>query len=532
MSKLNFSTDQKQSNTPTDVSRLNSQTHLNEKLEKLRSYLIQSDARGLPRFGILSILARRVPFYLYDHPAFVILCDTAFTDGVHIFIHTEFFKELQEQDAQRDAFGLTTHSTILILLHELSHILFRHHIRLPPKMPPLLWAIACDIAINCRLIKGYPKLKPGPVFKDAWGSSASEIERYFGQSEEHIASHLWQEPLPEAQPFISQLKQQMDSQSDSPNKEIEDSRGKKQDIHHHLVDLRTVAKTLDENGLQHVRQKLSLPDPNDKPAFNSLFKELDLQTLADFDQAEEIRQNHPAGDAMSGEHLERSYGEWIEDYYRGQLEWKNLLRDLIVGSGNRYEHSDELPADIFYVPPEEMHLDMPIYIGSHIPAGPEGDLLFIIDTSKSVREELLKTFLGELNAVVKHEDVQQANLIMMTADTAIRGDVLNLMDQGIDELPKQLLMHGRGGTQITKVIQDALQWCEEQHVQLEALVYLSDLLDRPPQRNALPNQLPKLLFLSPPSLQIKSFQSAVSDFATVAQIRENTIIDMNKITKG
>jgi hypothetical protein len=72
-------------------SRLNEQTSWNLPLQKLRSYIIQSDDYGLPRFGVLSILARRTPFHLYDHKALVGLCSTAFTDGIQIFVSTEFF---------------------------------------------------------------------------------------------------------------------------------------------------------------------------------------------------------------------------------------------------------------------------------------------------------------------------------------------------------------------------------------------------------------------------------------------------------
>ena len=49
--------------------RLNEQVSWNLPLQKLRSYIIQSDDFGLPRFGVLSILARRTPFHLYDHKA-------------------------------------------------------------------------------------------------------------------------------------------------------------------------------------------------------------------------------------------------------------------------------------------------------------------------------------------------------------------------------------------------------------------------------------------------------------------------------
>ncbi|TMP73869.1 hypothetical protein CWC05_22395, partial [Pseudoalteromonas ruthenica] len=117
--------------------RLNEQLSWNLPLQKLRSYIIQSDDLGLPRFGILSVLARRTPFHLYDHKALVGLCSTAFTDGIQIFVNTEFFKS-QIPSAHIERINSYHHSMILILLHELSHILFRHHTRMPPQAPPLL----------------------------------------------------------------------------------------------------------------------------------------------------------------------------------------------------------------------------------------------------------------------------------------------------------------------------------------------------------------------------------------------------------
>jgi hypothetical protein len=44
----------------------------------------------------------------------------------------------------------------------------------------------------------------------------------------------------------------------------------------------------------------------------------------------------------------------------------------------------------------------------------------------------------------------------------------------------------------------------------------------------LPVNLPNIIFLSPPSLQIKPFKRAVEAFAEVAEIREGTIIDLCK----
>lgn len=527
MSKIDLSKASKAKNSQ----QLNSRVVLNKQLAKLRSYIIQSDEKGLPRFGVLSLLARRVPFYLYDNTAFVQLCNTAFTDGIHVFIHVEFFEELLAEDQQRDGFGLKSHSTLLVLLHELCHILFRHHARLPPNAPPLLWSISCDIAINTRLLKGYPQLRPGVSFDDAWGTKGDEVDKYFGVSEEHIVNELWEDPLNEDEAFITRLKKALVDQSSSPPTAIDelDERGQKMDAHRHLIDPSLIAKTLDDNQLGDIRKKLNLPDSNDKAAFEKLREVNNLFMLEDIEAAKEIRQTHPAGGTMAGDHIETALSEWIEDYYRGQLDWKNLLRDLIVGDGVRYDHCDETPEDIYYVPPEQMGLEAHLYVGSQVPASPRGNTLFVVDTSNSVKPSMLKIFLGEIQALLEHEDIESSNLHLMTADSAIRGDVLSLGDYGLDELPEKLLLHGRGGTDLSQVIKQSLHWIEENQIELNALVYFSDLMDRPPIRQQLPEVLPKMLFLTPPSGAVKNFKNAVADFALVAEIKEGTVIDMNRV---
>ena len=95
--------------------------------------------------------------------------------------------------------------------------------------------------------------------------------------------------------------------------------------------------------------------------------------------------------------------------------------------------------------------------------------------------------------------------------------------------PEQLLLQGRGGTDITRVLNEALDASQRTSEfaggTLEAIVYFTDLVDRPPDRAALPDSLPKLLFLSPPTAAAPRFQQAVADFAMVAEIRDGTVID-------
>ncbi|MEM9255187.1 MAG: VWA-like domain-containing protein [Pseudomonadota bacterium] len=510
-------------------SKLNGQVEWNTPLQKLRSHIIQSDERGLPRYGVLSILARRVPFHLYDHVALTRLCNTAFTDGVHVFINTHFFAELM-QVPSFDRMLSRHQPLVLLVLHELSHILFRHHTRLPPVAPPLLWAIACDIAINTRLLQSYPGLDGGALFDGAWGTKPEEQLFYQGQSEEHILHGLWEDPGEDAADFIQRLQQSLQVGSEGSVETSLDRRGQPQDVHHHLISAEQLAESLEEHGLQPIRAHLKLPNPHDKTAYQELHAALELQLLADLDTAKEMRELHPTGNAMAGDHLEAASSQWIENKYRGRLEWKNLLRDLVIGDGMHYQHSDEVPSDIYYVSPDQMGLNAPVFIGSPTLASPSGNVLCIVDTSGSITNNTLHMFVGELSQLIEQEANRLNHLYIASADTRFRGDVMTFSQHDLWEMPERLRLHGRGGTDIAGVINQAFAWAEQREDNtagdLEAIIYFTDLLDKPPTREELPVSIPKLLFLSPPSALADKFRSRVADFATVAEIRDGTVIDL------
>ena len=508
--------------------RLNSVPVWNDALQGLRSHIIQSNEHGLPRYGVLSILARRVPFHLYDHPALVALCDTAFTDGIHVFVNTHFLAEVTDGDRRAAADGSVRHSMVLVLLHELCHILYRHHGRLPPHAPPLLWAIACDITINARLLAAYPRLRPGPIFDDAWGTRPGDGDRYLGQSEEHVLLGLWDVPEPDDAEFVAALKEALAAGGGAANGAL-DARGAPQDVHGHLVAPETLARTLEEAGLEHVRRTLDLPEPGDEPAFEQLAWLGELRLGGDLDRARELAEQHPRGAAISGAHMEESWGEWVDAGARGRVSWRSLLRDLVLGDGMAYEPSDEVPSELYFVEPAQMGLASPLYLGSLAPAGPGGVALCLVDTSLSVSAETLSAFIGELVALVEEGCVRAEQLFLVSADSTLRSEVRCFALHELAAAPEQLLLEGRGGTDIGRVLDEALRWAGEQGEfpasELEAVVYFTDLVDRPPERAALPESLPKLLFLAPPTSAVRRFGKAVEDFATVAEIRDGTIID-------
>ncbi len=511
------------------TTRLNRQVAWNLPLQKLRSYIIQSDDSGLPRFGVLSILARRTPFHLYDHKALIGLCSTAFTDGIQIFVSTEFFKSLISS-SHIESVNTVHHPMILILLHELSHILFRHHARMPAQAPPLLWAIATDIAINIRLLKAYNTLQPGDVFDSAWGTRPEEIARYADASEENILFDLWDNPPETAAPLVEEIKDKLKDDLLAPVSKAQDKRGSVQDIHGHMIDADQLAEVLDKNDLSHIRKCLKMPDPNDKPAYQQLDVISQLNLSGDIQTAADLRRNTPSGGTMKGEHLETAFAESVDSESTAHLSWKTRLNQLIVGNGMHYQHSDEIPDDIYFISPEQMGLNSPLYIGSPIPASPSNNIVCVIDASGSVSKEMLESFIGEISNLVALESNNMNQLYMFTADTTLRGNIVEFSQDECLTLPENFQVEGRGGTDIGRVLQEIFTWAENKddfkQEDFHTLIYFSDLVDKPPLRHSLPAVLPNILFLSPPSLQVKSFKRAVADFAEVAEIREGTIIDL------
>jgi predicted metal-dependent peptidase len=179
-----------------------------------------------------------------------------------------------------------------------------------------------------------------------------------------------------------------------------------------------------------------------------------------------------------------------------------------------------------------MGLNAPLYIGSPIPASPSNNIVCVIDTSGSVPKDMLERFIGEISNLVTLESSNINQLYLFAADTSIRGSILEFSQDERLTLPENLEVEGRGGTDIGRVLKEVFSWVENKddfkQDDFHTLIYFSDLIDKPPRRDVLPVNLPNIIFLSPPSLQIKPFKRAVEAFAEVAEIREGTIIDLCK----
>ena len=166
------------------------ETQLTEVLQWMRGpKLLTTDAHGsvsVPRFGLISLILQQTPVYVYGHPALKKISQTAFTDGMHIFLSDTLMDNCNDNvDAHPSTFGMEW-----VVFHEIMHKLFNHQRRLI-HYPPDIRNQATDLSINTRLDEGFPDIKPCPMLTEfALGFKPGDKERWMHLSEESIASEL------------------------------------------------------------------------------------------------------------------------------------------------------------------------------------------------------------------------------------------------------------------------------------------------------------------------------------------------------
>ena len=106
-----------------------------------KTVFFENERVDLPVYGLSSEMAARTPIRLYDHPALMEMCNTAFTDGARVFISAALFKDLwPEQQAGKRAIDF-------VVVHELEHIRL-HHVKRLQNIDHSIANIAADIRIN------------------------------------------------------------------------------------------------------------------------------------------------------------------------------------------------------------------------------------------------------------------------------------------------------------------------------------------------------------------------------------------------
>ena len=196
--------------------------------------------------------------------------------------------------------------------------------------------------------------------------------------------------------------------------------------------------TLNENGLGHILEKLELPESSED--VDQIGKIEEGVRLKDIDAIQKAAsQKAQMGGKYPGAHIVDSCAELVKGFTEGKLQWKLGLKSFMFGEGMKFRYTEAEAGDLYYVDPKDMGLNMEIFIGADLPHRPEEIVLCLIDTSGSVSQEMLKSFLSEIFGL-KRENAgvgdSASEVVVVSADTVVRGGI-EITEDNVDELMRK-----------------------------------------------------------------------------------------------
>ena len=159
-------------------------------------------------------------------------------------------------------------------------------------------------------------------------------------------------------------------------------------------------------------------------------------------------------------HIERLANE----IRKAKLPWKDLLARFVMS---------QMRNDYTWMKPNKRFLEEDIYLPMLYSEG-VGKVVVAVDTSGSIGQHELDTFLAELNGILQHAMPEEVTLI--PCDAAV--DPTYITKYTAQDFPiKSPKLGGGGGTNFCPVF----EYVEEQNLQPVCLVYLTDMFGTFPQ---------------------------------------------------
>ena len=522
-------------------------------LVKLRSNK-SNGGETISRFGVLGLLSMSTPIYCYDHPALKERCNTAFTDGISVFVDADFMRKLvnQEEDSDGKEFGV-----LWLMLHELMHKLSLHITRMR-NMDPVIANIAQDLVINGKLIKGFPELKPVALLRDiGQGVNEQSAEKYYNMSEEVVAEMLI---LKKRQDEAK--KKQQSGQGEGDGQGSSQTSGQKQqsgsgskgqgakgggagdvdDIdlsgdgeygdRHHMTPEELISILEEEGLMDTVGEALGYPPSSDVEKLGKIKEKAVFDTVDAVQTA--MAEASRCSSGYPGQHIAESAASMLEGMQKGKLTWKLGMKNVIQGEGMRLRKDDD-EADIpWLLDKSTMGVD-PWYQGALIPAAPNEVVLCLLDMSGSTGRGRMRVEFAEeamsLSDGVSTLGDSARKVVIMSADTVIRGEPVVITKSNIDSLMRDgLPVFGDGGTSFVDCLREALEHPILKKEKIKYVVYFSDCEDHVPERKYFAEYLDKgikIVFVTPPSCFNEEWSRRIS-WAETYVIEEGTVVNLDK----
>jgi predicted metal-dependent peptidase len=551
--------------------------------------MIDKGNSSAPRFGVLSLISMNTPIFVYDHPAFKKIANTAFTDGIHVFVDADFMRKLVIQENESDG---RQSGVIFLLLHELMHKLYCHVDRLK-SYPHDIANIAEDMVINGKLVKGF-KLDPVKLLSEiGHGMKPEEAEKYHKMAEEVVAEMLLiqerkkqqqkdkkkkggggqGQPQPggkgqgkgqgsggQGQPGSSgqgdddeegeEEDQDMDNSGGQGDKD-ENGKDKKNGkgggegdeeeeyspIHH--ISPEELLDIIEQEGLEEsVGKKLNMPKAGD---VEGIGKKKAQARLNDIDAVQTaLSQASKANGQYPGQHIAESASELVSGLEKGKIVWKLGIRKHFLGDGLKLKETDDEAAIPWYLDRKSIGVD-PFYMGALVPQSPDETVLCLVDTSGSTSGtdgsgvHMRKAFLSEalnLKKGVSSTGDTAREVVLMSADTVIRGEPLIINEHNVNSLQHDgVPIFGNGGTDFARCLKEALNSKIMQKKKVKSVIYFTDCCDSPPQRADFEEYINKgirIVFVTTPGMWNEQWNRDVGTFAEVYCIEEGTQANLDK----
>ncbi len=494
---------------------------------------------SVARFGVLSQLARRTPIYLYDHPRLGEICQTAFTDGVGIFIYADFFAKCVEQE-QASKVNDTKFGVLPVLVHEMMHKIKYHNKRMKD-IPHGIANRAQDRNINASYRKAFGKELPFIPMLTTMLEAGTEAAaaKYEDMAEEIIGRQMVQEYEQRRKEIIKEHNKKKNKQGGSSSgggggssgsgqsdefnpddenqnnggsqggsdssemdKELQDKLDKLDeefmgDTHH--ITAEEMIELLEEEGLDNVARVLQYPtSKDDKEGLEKMLKDSDRSLDRALQQTLIEMNRLPSNVAYPGAHIAEEVASTVKQLRKNKIRWKMDFTNSIIGDSSKLKEEEDHTTPVFFLKFGDGMEE--IYDPALISQQNEDAVVVIFDTSAStqqgdLREQLASEMLGIVDSCQNTENAKE--VFLLSGDTVLRGDVVPIHRGNIDLIRKEgIPLFGNGGTNIGNCINELMQsdLVKVQGKKIKHIIYVTDCEDSVPGADVLGEHAGKFTF--------------------------------------
>ena len=147
--------------------------------------------------------------------------------------------------------------------------------------------------------------------------------------------------------------------------------------------------------------------------------------------------------------------ETVKGAHAGRLDWRTLLRRYMT---------DTAKSDYSWSLPNRRLIDSGLYLPSIRSEGME-TIAVIVDTSGSLPAATLAEFWAELREVAA--EIRPESVVVLQVDAVLQ----DAAQYGPDELPDEIALKGRGGTDF----RPGFEWLDEQGIRPAVCLYFTDM---------------------------------------------------------